>query len=105
MASRAESGEIRVMGMGEQGVQVAKGPLHGEPGDVMSAQNATFLGADERGGLAKRQGMSKFTASALAGTVLAILSVTFADGSISSKVLLDGAGDILTDEAFLVLTE
>lgn len=97
-------GEIRVFGMGEQGVQVGAGPLHSETGDLMSAQNASFTGTDERGGVAKRMGLRAFTTSAAAGAVYAILSVTFADAAFTTN-LTDMDLAQLYDDAMLALVE
>ena len=97
-------GEIKVYSLGDKGVNVSYDALHTDIGDVVSAQNATFLNNGKRGGLGKRLGMRAINAVALAGAVLAIVAVTFPDPSPSS-ILTDSDLLTLTDSAFLVLTE
>jgi hypothetical protein len=99
----AKANEIRVFGMGDKGVNVQSGPLHSETGDVVLAQNVSFFGADERGGLSTRMGLRQYSA-ACAGAILAILPVTFAD-TITTIFLTDMNLDIVTDDAYIALTE
>ena len=97
-------GWLKVYGLGDKGVNVSADPLHTEVGDVTHAQNASFSGSGQRGGLAARLGMRQLTTSALHGAVYALLSVTLADPS-AGQILTDSDLAILTDEAFLVLVE
>lgn len=97
-------GDLKVYGMGDAGVNTSSDPLHTAVGDVTSAQNATFLGSGQRGGLSKRLGLRVFNATALGGAVLALLSVTIADPS-APTILVDGDDVALSDDLFLVLTE
>jgi hypothetical protein len=99
----SKASEIRVFGMGDQGVHLSVGPLHSETGDLTQAQNASFLGADARGGLASRMGLAVFSA-ACAGAIHAILSVTFTD-TVTTTLLTDDNGEILTDDALVALSE
>jgi len=98
------AGEIKVYSLGDKGVNVSDDPLHTDVGDVTVAQNVTFYGAGRRGGLSKRLGMRAINTVAMAGAVLGIASFTFADPT-ATTTLVDGDGLILTDDAFMVLTE
>ncbi len=97
------AGKVTVFGLGDKGVNVTADPLHTEVGDVVSAQNASFQGSGQRGGLAKRLGL-RILASGLDGTVYALASVTLADPT-PGNILTDSGSFTLTDDAFLVLTE
>ena len=98
------AGEIKVYSLGDKGVNVSNDPRHSDIGDVVSAQNASFFGSGKRGGLSKRLGMIAINGVALAGAVLSLASVTFADPT-PGAILTDTAGYILTDDSFLVLSE
>lgn len=95
---------IAVYSLGEKGVNVTDDPLHTDLGDVTVAQNASFYADGKRGGLSKRLGMRAINATALAGSVLALAAFTFTDPS-PGNLLTDGDGLLLTDSAFMVLTE
>jgi hypothetical protein len=99
------TGGTLVLGLGDHGVHAEVGPLHGDVGDLLSAQNASFFsGEGQRGGLHKRMGLEKLSATALAGEVYAIFPVTFADPS-PGGTLTDSTPEDLTDETPAVLTE
>jgi hypothetical protein len=87
-----------------QGVNASTDELHQEPGDLTIAQNATIMRDGIRGALAKRRGLRRLNASACAGAILAIANITFTDPS-PSVVLTDELLGLLTDEAYLFLTE
>ena len=97
-------GEIKVYSLGDKGVNVSYDALHTDIGDVVSAQNATFLSGGTRGGLGKRLGMRAINAVACAGAVLAIVAVTFPDPS-PGNILTDSDLLTLTDAAFMILVE
>lgn len=99
----AAPSEIRVFGLGDQGVHVSVGPLHSEIGDVTSAQNASFLSAGARGGLASRPGLAKYSALC-AGAILSILSVTFPDTA-ATTILTDMDLVTVTDNDGIALVE
>lgn len=99
----ATTSEIRVFGMGEQGVHVSVGPLHTEIGDVTTAQNCSFFGTGQRGGLASRTGFYAF-ASGCAGAVLSVLSVTFSD-TVTTTFLTDMNLDVVIDDDGIPLSE
>lgn len=97
-------GEIKVYSLGDKGVNVSTDLRHVEPGDVVSAQNATFYGSGKRGGLSKRLGMRAINSVALAGAVLALCAATFSDPT-PGAILTDMDSATLTDESFMVLVE
>lgn len=92
------------MTLGDKGVHVETGSLHGELGDLIVGENVSFLRDGKRGGIHKRMSLDVLTTSAMDGAVLAIYPVTFADPS-PGDVLTDDALAVLTDDAFAILTE
>jgi len=98
------SGGALVLTLGDHGVHVEVGPLHGDIGDLVNAQNTSFFGNGQRGGLHKRMGLAKVTASAMAGAVYAIYPVTFADPTPGGRLQDDTPAD-LTDDSFVFLLE
>ena len=99
------TGGVLVLGLGDHGVHVEVGPLHGDVGDLQYAQNASFINTDgQRGGLHKRMGLEKLSTTALAGAVYAIYPVAFAD-PIPLATLTDSTPEDLSDETPAVLTE
>lgn len=95
---------LKVFTLGDHGVNVSSDPIHTEVGDVVSAQNAYFRGSGERGGLSKRGGLRVMNNSALNGSVLSIIGVTFPD-STPGAILTDMDLVTLTDEVDLILVE
>lgn len=91
--------------MGDHGVNVSNDPLHTQVGDVTKAQNATFYGSGQRGGLSKRLGLRQFNSGALNAAVMAILSVALPDPTSLTLLLMDADSLTLTDDAFIVMTE
>ena len=98
------AGEIKVYSLGDKGVNVSNDSRHADIGEVVSAQNASFLSSGKRGGLSKRLGMVAINSVALAGAILSLASVTFTDPT-PGAILTDTAGYILTDDSSLILSE
>ena len=98
------SGGALVLTLGDHGVHVEVGPLHGDIGDLVNAQNTSFFGNGQRGGIHKRMGLQKITSTTLAGPIYAIYPVTFTDPAPGAEIT-DNTPVALTDDSFLTLTE
>ena len=97
-------GEIKVYALGGKGINVSDDVRHMDVADLEQAQNASFYGSGQWGGLAKRLGMRAINTVALAGVVLSIANATFSDPT-PDVVLTDTAGYTLTDDSYMVLVE
>ncbi len=79
----ADDPNVKVFTLGDHGVNLTTSPLHVEPGELASAQNAVFSLIQAKHALSKRPGMDKLNASAAAGAVLAFQSIPLADPAIA----------------------
>lgn len=70
---------IRLLNLGKEGVNVDSSNLHMQEGEVRKAQNVVADANRQNFGLANREGLGRFNASAAAGTVLGGICVPLID--------------------------
>ena len=79
--------KLDIYNLGEQGINVAKSPIHLADGELVHAQNAEFFIEQGRGALRKRPGLQVHNTTALAGRVNGMIGVPLpAPGSGSLRI-------------------
>lgn len=70
---------IKLYNYGSQGVNVDASDLHMEDGELRKAQNVIHNVLGKEGGITNRDGLSRFNASAAAGSILGGIGVPLAN--------------------------